>query len=128
MYHIEELNIRGELILKALFTGEFNPNVGQNFIDDVSAYEENYPGIKLLADFSGVVEVQLNFKELKSFTNYIAENSKRTGKAAIVTGNKVGRILLAKLFVDLLGLLRSNENKSFASSDDAMDWLCAAQG
>ena len=50
MYDIKESNIRGEHVLQATFSGEFDRKIVFQFIDIMAVYEDIYPKHKLLGD------------------------------------------------------------------------------
>ena len=124
MYEIQETEIRGERIFKARFTGEFNRDVMFQLISEMADYEDKFPGNKVLADLTEIDKVAIDFNDMKSISSHVKENSKRTGKTAVVIGPDNARYLFAKLFIDLFNLFRPGQDKAFKFTEPAVDWLC----
>ena len=124
MYDIKESNIRGEHVLKAKFSGEFDWKIVFQFIDIMAVCEDIYPKHKLLVDFTAVTKVSISPKDMKSIVQYFRDHDKRKGKTAFVTGPDLGRYMVAKLFVVLVSVFRPNQESSFRCMENATNWLC----
>ena len=124
MFKIQLSDFKGECVVNAIFTGEFDRALVIKFIDKMAEYEVRCPGNKLLVDCAGVSKVSIDFEDLKSIVKFVRENDKRQGKTAFVVGADVSRVLMAKLFVDLVGVFRPNQEKTFRRLDHAIGWLC----
>lgn len=124
MFEIQHTEIHGEPVIRASFSGEFDRALALSFVDKIAAYEEAYPGHKLLVDCTAVAKVCLDFEDLKSIAQYVKDNDKRHGKTAFVTGADFGRYMLAKLYVDITSLFRPDQEKAFKHIELANEWLC----
>jgi|TARA_B100000315_G_scaffold256174_1_gene301451 hypothetical protein len=124
MYKIQKTEIRGLPVIKARFTGDFNLTLVLKFIDRMAEYEERCPGNRLLVDCTAVSKVSIDFEDMKSIVQYVRDNDQRLGKTAFVTGAGFGRYLLARLFVDLVGVFRPNQENAFKFMGEAVAWLC----
>ncbi len=124
MYEITKSEFRSELVINAVFWGEFDRSIALKFIDELVEYEKKYPGHKLLADFSDVSNLKIDIKDLMSISEYVEQNDHRSGKTAFVTGPRLGRYLIAKLYVDMVGLFKSYQESAFKDKSEAINWLC----
>ena len=124
MYELEHVEIRGETIFNAHFSGDLNREVMFELIAEMAVHEATHSGNKLLADFSDISEISIDFGDMKSISGYVKENGKRTGKMAVLIGPNNSRYLFAKLFIDLFNLFRPGQDKAFKTVEQAIDWLC----
>ena len=123
MYEVTTLENQFKHTVSVRFTDEVDLSQIKNLIDDLVELEEKYPAHKLLVDFGDVEQVKLNFKDIKSAVDYVKTHDTRIGIAALVTGQKLGRYHLAKLYTDMVGVFAGKDNKAFKGKDCAYRWL-----
>ena len=124
MFEIIFTEVRGEHVLTANYTGEFERKLVFIFFDSMAEYEEKYPNYKLLVDFTAVRKGSVSFEDIKIIVQYFRDNCKGQRKTAIVTAAGGVRILIAKLFVDLMKAYKPSLLSAFQSPDEAINWLC----
>ncbi len=83
------------------------------------------PTYDTLVDFRGISKVDLNVHDLTEVLEAIKNTDKRTGLAALVVGNNLGRFALAKFFCSLSARFSRPKvrYKAFRTVDEAVAWL-----
>ena len=128
MYEIIETEFLGAQIFKAIFSGEINRELVIRLIDDMAHREESHPKCQLLVDLTQISKNSLDIEDIKEIVNHVKANSIRQGKMAFLTGDNLGHYLLLKLYVDLVGVFKSNLDQVFKFEEEALDWLEMPKG
>jgi len=87
--------------------------------------DEFDPGYGTLADYRKISEIKLGPADFREILALTKELEVRTGKGALVIGDDIGRLLLARLFCEFSALLSSARIhwKCFRTVSEAEQWL-----
>ena len=82
-----------------------------------------------LADYRKISEVQLGPRDFREILAETKEFDVRTGRGALVVGDDIGRLLLARLFCEFSALLSSAKIRwrPFRTVFEAEQWLDSAR-
>ncbi len=85
------------------------------------------PGYGNIVDYRGVSEVDVGIACLKDIFQELGKLESRPTRSAIVVGNQMGRLILAKLYCEMSGILSSQKihRKAFQAMEKAEAWLDA---
>ncbi len=123
MFDISTIEHRGKDIYLARLNQEISRETIQALMDWTIEQATVDPHNLLLIEIPEGLPNQLDLADLKALAAYAKENGRRQAPLALVTGEDTGRYFLAKLYVELVGLLRPKREEVFKTNKDALDWL-----
>lgn len=105
-------------------TGEINKEnsiLSGRLINELEGFDPTYT---TLVDLRKITVVNLNAADLSDIAKEISTFDRRTGKIALLIGDRTGRLVLAKLFAEVARILNTPYTyNAFRKRQSAEAWL-----
>ena len=105
--------------------GPLNKESALQSFDMLYAAEGFDPSYDTITDYREIVEIGISPQDIRDIVKEVNKFEVRTGKCALIIGNNIGRLALAKLFCEMSAVFNVApiRYKAFSAMEKAEAWL-----